>query len=53
VTRTKRSALLPLDDDATRSTMNDVQNSPATPCGVGIHVLCCSECPCACHDDAE
>lgn len=25
----------------------------ATPCEAGVHVLCCSECACACHDDAE
>jgi hypothetical protein len=53
VTRTTPSLLLPLDDDAARSTMKDAQNAPATPCEVGVHVLCCCECHCVCHDDAD
>jgi hypothetical protein len=52
VTRTTPSLLLPLDD-AARSTMKDAQNAPATPCEVGVHVLCCCECHCVCHDDAD
>jgi hypothetical protein len=31
--------------------MNDTLNAPATPCEVGVHVLCCSECHCLCHDE--
>jgi hypothetical protein len=31
--------------------MNDAQNAPTTPCEIGVHVLCCSECHCVCHDD--
>jgi hypothetical protein len=27
--------------------------SPATPCDLGVHVLCCSECTCDCHQDEE
>jgi hypothetical protein len=33
--------------------MNTAQNAPATPCEVGVHVLCCSECDCTCHDAVE
>jgi hypothetical protein len=33
--------------------MNNAQHAPATPCEIGVHVLCCSECHCLCHDDAE
>ena len=44
---------LSVDDDAARSAMNDAMNASATPCEVGVHVLCCSECHCACHDDSE
>jgi hypothetical protein len=33
--------------------MNTVPDAPATPCEIGVHVLCCGECLCSCHDDAE
>ncbi len=32
--------------------MNDAPNAPTTPCEVGVHVFCCSDCLCACHDEA-
>ena len=53
VTQTTRSVGLPIDDDAQRSRMNNAQNAPLTPCEIGVHVLCCSECHCVCHDAAE
>jgi hypothetical protein len=27
--------------------------SSATPCDAGVHVLCCHECDCDCHQDEE
>jgi hypothetical protein len=33
--------------------MQDIYNAPTTPCEIGAHVLCCSECRCSCHDDAS
>jgi hypothetical protein len=27
--------------------------SSATPCDMGVHVLCCHECECDCHQDDE
>jgi hypothetical protein len=33
--------------------MNDAAIAQATPCEIGVHVLCCSACHCLCHDDPE
>lgn len=24
-----------------------------TPCDAGVHVLCCHDCTCTCHDETE
>jgi hypothetical protein len=29
------------------------QTSVATPCDAGVHVLCCHECACDCHEADE
>jgi hypothetical protein len=33
--------------------MNAVPQDFASPCDIGCHVLCCSECGCDCHDEAD
>ena len=33
--------------------VNAASENAATPCDVGCHVLCCTACGCACHDDQE
>jgi hypothetical protein len=33
--------------------MDTAPENAATPCDVGCHLLCCSPCPCSCHDDED
>lgn len=33
--------------------MDTAPENAQTPCDVGCHVLCCTPCECACHEDGE
>jgi hypothetical protein len=41
------------DDDEEYGPVITDPTSSTTPCDAGVHVLCCHECTCACHQDDE